>query len=204
MEATTRAGTVIIVEREGRHRQVALERSRGGAAEASRVPASRSWPSAARTRSGRFVFALRRERPEVVLRSLCDEREEPDFRRALERAGFGRDLDRAGLERLGFHVCIADLEDELIRALKRRGRRARSSGRGASFHRCAACNAARRGTQLDPAPAPLHQHPLQAARRSTPGRWCSRWTWTACRVRSTPCSVGDSHNRGARDAVRAR
>ena len=28
-----------------------------------------------------------------------------------------RDLDRAGLERLGFHVCVADLEDELIRAL---------------------------------------------------------------------------------------
>lgn len=66
---------------------------------------------------GRFVFALRRERPEVALRGLCDEREEPDFRRALERAGLGRDLDRAGMERLGFHVCVADLEDELIRAL---------------------------------------------------------------------------------------
>ena len=66
---------------------------------------------------GRFLVALRSERPEVVLRGLCDEREEPRFRRALERAGLGRDLDRGGLERLGFHVCVADLEDELIRAL---------------------------------------------------------------------------------------
>jgi hypothetical protein len=66
---------------------------------------------------GRFVSDIRRERPDVMLRGLCDEREEPNFRRALERAGLGHDLDRDGLERLGFHVCIADLEDELIRAL---------------------------------------------------------------------------------------
>jgi hypothetical protein len=66
---------------------------------------------------GRFISEVRRERPQVVLRGLCDEREEPAFRRALERAGFGRDLDRAALGRLGFHVCVADLEDELIRAL---------------------------------------------------------------------------------------
>jgi hypothetical protein len=39
------------------------------------------------------------------------------FRRALERAGFGSDRTRADLERLGFYVCVADLEDELIRAL---------------------------------------------------------------------------------------
>lgn len=48
---------------------------------------------------------------------LCDAAEEGDFRRALERAGLGSDLTRAELERLGFHVCVADLEDELIRAL---------------------------------------------------------------------------------------
>src|SRR6266849_1821660 len=37
--------------------------------------------------------------------------------RALERAGLGSDLDREGMEALGFYVCDADLEDELIRAL---------------------------------------------------------------------------------------
>lgn len=51
------------------------------------------------------------------LAGLCDAGEEPVFRRALERAGLGRDLTRADMERLGFYVCDADLEDELIRAL---------------------------------------------------------------------------------------
>jgi hypothetical protein len=48
---------------------------------------------------------------------LCDAAEERDFRRGLERAGFGSNLTRSDLDALGFHVCVADLEDELIRAL---------------------------------------------------------------------------------------
>src|SRR4051794_11755062 len=48
---------------------------------------------------------------------LCDAGEEADFRRALERAGLGENLDRSRLEALGFFVCDADLEEELIRAL---------------------------------------------------------------------------------------
>jgi len=48
---------------------------------------------------------------------LCDAGEESDFRRGLERAGLGSNLSRAGMESLGFYVCVADLEDELIRAL---------------------------------------------------------------------------------------
>ena len=51
------------------------------------------------------------------LAGLCDVGEEDDFRRALEQAGLGRDLTRAEMEKLGFYVCVADLEDELIRAL---------------------------------------------------------------------------------------
>ena len=51
------------------------------------------------------------------LAGLCDAGEEADFRRALEQAGLGENLDRAGLEALGFFVCEADLEEELIRAL---------------------------------------------------------------------------------------
>jgi hypothetical protein len=51
------------------------------------------------------------------LAGLCDVGEEGDFRRALERAGLGSDLGRSDLEALGFFVCVADLEDELIRAL---------------------------------------------------------------------------------------
>jgi len=53
----------------------------------------------------------------VRLAGLCDAAAEPDFRRGLERAGLGAWLSRGGLERLGFFVCVADLEDELIRSL---------------------------------------------------------------------------------------
>jgi hypothetical protein len=53
----------------------------------------------------------------VRLAGLCDVGEERHFRRALERAGLGVDLARTDMERLGFYVCVADLEDELIRSL---------------------------------------------------------------------------------------
>ncbi|MGI5269415.1 TOPRIM nucleotidyl transferase/hydrolase domain-containing protein [Nonomuraea sp. CA-218870] len=51
------------------------------------------------------------------LAGLCDAGEEEDFRRGLELAGFGSGLGRGDMEALGFFVCVADLEDELIRAL---------------------------------------------------------------------------------------
>jgi hypothetical protein len=54
---------------------------------------------------------------DVRLAGLCDAGEEGDFRRALERAGLSSNLSRADMEALGFYVCVADLEDELIRAL---------------------------------------------------------------------------------------
>jgi len=56
----------------------------------------------------------------VRLAGLCDAAEEDHFRRALEQAGLppsGTHLTRADMERLGFYVCDADLEDELIRFL---------------------------------------------------------------------------------------
>jgi hypothetical protein len=52
-----------------------------------------------------------------TLAGLCDAGEEPVFRRALEQNGAGAGLTRLELERLGFYVCVVDLEDELIRAL---------------------------------------------------------------------------------------
>lgn len=74
-------------------------------------------PIAGATNIGRFLDLLGPGGYDVRLAGLCDEREERDFTRALEAAGMGSDLDRAGLERLGFFVCEADLEEELIRAL---------------------------------------------------------------------------------------
>jgi Overcoming lysogenization defect protein-like, TOPRIM domain len=66
---------------------------------------------------GRFVDELGPRGSGIRLAGLCDAPEERHFRRALEHAGLGRDLDRADMERLGFYVCDANLEDELIRAL---------------------------------------------------------------------------------------
>jgi OLD-like protein len=54
---------------------------------------------------------------DVRLAGLCDAAEERDFQRGLDRAGLGSDLTRAEMESLGFYVCVADLEDELIRSL---------------------------------------------------------------------------------------
>jgi hypothetical protein len=64
-----------------------------------------------------FLDRLGPHGSDLRLAGLCDEREERDFKRGLERAGFGSDITRAGLEALGFYVCVADLEDELIRSL---------------------------------------------------------------------------------------
>ncbi len=66
---------------------------------------------------GRFLDLFGPQGLDVRLAGLCDAGEEGDFRRALERAGLGVDLTRDDMERLGFYVCVADLEDELIRAL---------------------------------------------------------------------------------------
>ena len=62
---------------------------------------------------------LRRFGPEGTgarLAGLCDEAEEHIVRRGLAAAGLGAAGSRAELERLGFSVCVADLEDELVRA----------------------------------------------------------------------------------------
>jgi Overcoming lysogenization defect protein-like, TOPRIM domain len=66
---------------------------------------------------GRFLKQFGRAGLGVRLAGLCDAAEEKDFRRGLERAGLGINVTRTDLERLGFYVCMLDLEDELIRAL---------------------------------------------------------------------------------------
>jgi hypothetical protein len=65
---------------------------------------------------GRFLALYGPRGHDVRLAGLCDAAEEGEFRRGLERAGLGSALTRAEMERLGFFVCEADLEDELIRA----------------------------------------------------------------------------------------
>jgi hypothetical protein len=66
---------------------------------------------------GRYLEEFGPRGLDLTLAGLCDAAEEREFQRALERAGLGSELTRPGMERLGFYVCVADLEDELIRAL---------------------------------------------------------------------------------------
>jgi hypothetical protein len=66
---------------------------------------------------GSFLDRFGPQGLDLKLAGLCDAAQERDFRRGLERAGLGADLTRGAMERLGFYVCVEDLEDELIRAL---------------------------------------------------------------------------------------
>ena len=108
-----RARTVVLVE--GHSDQLALEalaRRRG------RELATEHVVVVPMGGSKNIATFLERFRPEGVrLAGMCDAGEERDFQRGLERAGLGSDLTRDGMEELGFYVCVADLEDELIRAL---------------------------------------------------------------------------------------
>jgi hypothetical protein len=70
---------------------------------------------------GRFLRLFGAHGLAVDVRGLCDEAEERYFRRGLEQAGHGTGLTRSAMASLGFHVCVADLEDELIRALSVEG-----------------------------------------------------------------------------------
>jgi hypothetical protein len=74
-------------------------------------------PMGGATNIGRFLERFGPQGLGVRLAGLCDVAEEGYFRRGLERAGIGADLSRARMEALGFYVCVADLEEELIRCL---------------------------------------------------------------------------------------
>lgn len=74
-------------------------------------------PIGGATNIGKFVQALGPQGLNVRLAGLYDMAEERHIQRSLEQMGLGSQLTRADTEALGFFVCDADLEDELIRAL---------------------------------------------------------------------------------------
>ncbi len=58
---------------------------------------------------------------DLRLAGLCDSDGVETFRRALTRAGVGKPISIGDMAGLGFHVCVRDLEDELIRAVGSEG-----------------------------------------------------------------------------------
>jgi len=110
-----RAQAAVLVE--GVSDQLALQalaRRRGRNLDAERVSIV---PMGGATNIRTFLHRFGPQGFDLKVAGLCDAAEEGDFRRGLERAGLGSNLTRADMERLGFYVCVADLEDELIRAL---------------------------------------------------------------------------------------
>ena len=69
------------------------------------------------TNLARFAEALGPRGLRLRLAGLCDAAEERDVMRNLQRVGVGSARTREAMEVLGFFVCDADLEDELVRAL---------------------------------------------------------------------------------------
>ena len=109
------ARTVVLVE--GVSDKIALEtlaRRRGRDLEAESVSVV---PAGGAHAMGRLLRAYGPQGSNLGLAGLCDAGEEDELRIALERAGFGSGLGRVEMERLGFYVCEADLEDELVRSL---------------------------------------------------------------------------------------
>ncbi|MBB5873695.1 hypothetical protein F4553_007129 [Allocatelliglobosispora scoriae] len=125
-DATTRAlagalakvdDAVALVLVEGLSDQIAVETAavgRGRDLEAERIVIV---PIGGAHAIGRFLTDLGPLAAQVRLSGLCDVREEEIFRRALVAARIGSPGTRADMERLGFHVCVDDLEEELIRAV---------------------------------------------------------------------------------------
>jgi hypothetical protein len=68
------------------------------------------------TSIGHFLALLGPLGINARLTGLCDAGQADHVRWALERGGLGSSTSPAGMEALGFYVCTADLEDELIRA----------------------------------------------------------------------------------------
>lgn len=124
--ATTRAtalalakvdGAVAAVLVEGISDQIALETAavrRGRDLEAERVVIV---PIGGAHAIGHFLTRFGPMPTRVRLAGLCDLAEEEVFRRGLVAAGVGSPRTRSDMERLGFYVCVDDLEDELIRAV---------------------------------------------------------------------------------------
>jgi hypothetical protein len=109
------AGTVVLVE--GISDQFALEaiaqrRGRDLGTEGISIV-----PMGGATNVRGFLKLLGPQGYDLRLAGLCDAGEEGKFERGLERAGLGSNLTRSDMESLGFYVCVADLEDELIRSL---------------------------------------------------------------------------------------
>ena len=114
LTAASRAATIVLVE--GRSDQAALEAlaARRGLATGDDVAIIAMGGA---TNIGHFLASLRTLVRRVQVTGLYDAAQEDYVRRALTQAGLGSHQPGWPLEAARFYGCVADLEDELIRAL---------------------------------------------------------------------------------------
>jgi len=111
------AAAVVLVE--GISDQIAVETAAAGGGRDLAAERVVILPIGGAHAIGRFLTRLAPLGVRLV--GLCDRREEEIVRRGLAAAGIGAPETRADMERLGFWVCVEDLEDELIRAVGHAG-----------------------------------------------------------------------------------
>jgi hypothetical protein len=109
------AVTVVLVE--GISDQIALETAAAGRGRDLEAEGVVVVPIGGAHAIARFLTRFGPLGAGVRLAGLCDLPEQEVFRRGLVAARVGSPRTRTDMERLGFYVCVDDLEDELIRAL---------------------------------------------------------------------------------------
>jgi hypothetical protein len=135
-DAAAGRGAVVLVE--GLSDRAAVEALAARRSRDLRAEGIFTVPMGGATNLGHFLDLLGPRGRDVRLAGLCDAAEAPGFRRSLQRAGLTAARAPAAsapaalppaasapagpvpadfLDRIGFFVCVADLEDELIRSL---------------------------------------------------------------------------------------
>ena len=110
-----RAQTVMLVE--GLSDQIALETLAAGRGRDLGAEGVVILPIGGAHAATRYLTRLGPQGAGLRLAGLCDLREQEIFRRGLAVAGVGTPRTSVEMERLGFFVCVDDLEDELLRAV---------------------------------------------------------------------------------------
>ncbi len=113
--ATGSIRTVVLVE--GVSDQVAIETLAGRRGRDLARDGVAIVPMGGAMSIARFLREFGPDGLDLRLAGLCDAGEERFFEHALEDAGVADVVDRERMEDIGFFVCVADLEDELIRSL---------------------------------------------------------------------------------------
>jgi hypothetical protein len=116
---TRAAGARVVILVEGISDQIAVETLAARRGRDLRAEGAAVVPIGGAHAVTRYLRQFGPDGAALRLAGLCDAGEEDIVRRGMAFAGLGSPGSRADMDRLGFQVCDADLEEELIRAAGR-------------------------------------------------------------------------------------